>query len=124
MYVNTAGISTGTTWCTTGYTDITLTENQFNTGDTVYVQNLFLLSGDSSTKDFSGAYDILCKTGNTIKIDLPIETSGSELGVAGCSLKGFPIVSYYRGIQLSILRVNGDDNSTFNQRYDITYKII
>ena len=140
IHVNTLGINTGSTWCTTGYTDITLTENLFSTGETVYVQNLFLLNSSGNTIDYSGAYEVLNKTvlptqfiysgttgytlNATLNIDLPVETVDGQIGVAGCVLKGHPVVSYYRGIQVSILRVDGNDNTPFNQRYDVTYKII
>jgi len=33
-------------------------------------------------------------------------------------------VSFYRGLQVSIVRINGENTSTFSERYDITYKII
>ena len=134
VHVNTTGFNTGSSLCTTGYTELTLTENLFNSGETVYVQNLFLLNISGNTIDYSGAYDILCKNNTynmivysgvtgftlntTLTIDLPIEN------IAGCVLKGQPVVNYYRGVEVSILRVDGDDNSTFNKRYDVTYKII
>lgn len=143
VYVNASSINTGYSWCTTGYTDVILNENMFNSGDTVYIQNLFLQSGtttNGSVIDFSGAYTILNKTvlpyeftysgftgytyNTTINVNLPIESTETETGISGCSLVGHPVVSYYRGIQVSILRVDGDDDTSFNERYDVTYKII
>jgi hypothetical protein len=116
IYVNSSGINTGATWCSTGYTSVYLNEDMFKTGDTVYVQNLFLLDPSGNTIDYSGAYEILDKSGTTeIIIDLQ---------VYGYSLVGKPKVSYYRGLEISILRINGSDSSIFDQRYDVTYKII
>ena len=134
VYVNTLGINTGASWCSTGYTDITLTENLFKTGDTVYVQNLYLLNISGNTIDYSGAYKILNKTINytqftiapttgissgytgytlstNITIDLPAYDDLFNPVAAGCVLKGQPVVSYYRGVQVSILRVDGDDST-------------
>jgi len=118
IYVNCIGMNTGSSWCSTGYTELTLTEDMFKTGNTVYVQNLYLIDTIGNTVDWSGSYNIICKSGNTIKIDLSIHD------IRGYILRGVPRVSYYRGLQVSILRVNGSDNSSFNQRYDVTYKII
>jgi len=115
IYVNCTDINTGGTWCSTGFTELVLTEDIFKTGDTIYVQNLYLLDPSGNTLDYSGAYKILQRVG----IDLTI-----DLQAYGYKLLGQPRVSYYRGIQVSILRVNGDDNTTFNQRYDVSYKII
>jgi hypothetical protein len=115
VYVNCTDINTGATWCSTGFTELVLTEDLFKTGDTVYVQNLYLMDTSGNTLDYSGAYTILNKIGIIITIDLQIY---------GYKLLGQPRVSFYRGVQVSLLRVNGDDNTTFNQRYDITYKII
>ena len=69
-------------------------------------------------RDYSGPYKILCKSGTTLTIDL----ATSE--VRGYTLRGVPRVSYYRGLQVSLLRVDGSDSSSFNQRYDVSYKII
>jgi len=115
VYVNCTYMDTGSTYCGTGYTDLILTEDMFSTGNTVYVQNLYLLDPSGNTVDYSGAYTVLNKIGIALTIDLR---------VYGYKLLGQPRVSYYRGLQISILRINGDNNTTFNQRYDITYKII
>jgi len=140
IHVNTLGINTGASWCSTGYTDITVTEDIFKTGDTVYVQNLYLFDLSGNTVDYSGAYKILNKntnynkftvsgyTGYTLNtnltIDLPAYDDLFNPVSAGCILKGQPVVSYYRGVQVSILRVSADNTTTFNERYDVTYKII
>jgi hypothetical protein len=120
IYVNCTGINTGST-CSTGYTELFLTEDIFKTGNTVYVQNLYLLDISGNTLDYSGVYDILCKSGSILTIDLP------SSDVAGSTLLGQPRISFYRGLQVSILRINSADDipySNFNQKYNITYKII
>ena len=117
IYVNCTDLKTGST-CSTGYTELVLSEDIFRTGNTVYVQNLYFRDPSGNVIDYSGAYLIKCKVGITLTINLP----SSE--VSGFVLLGQPRVSFYRGLQVSILRVNGDNNTTFAQRYDVTYKII
>ncbi len=120
IYVNCTGINTGST-CSTGNTELFLTEDIFKTGNTVYVQNLYLLDISGNTLDYSGPYTILCKSGSILTIDLPSSY------VAGSTLLGQPRISFYRGLQVSILRINSADDipySNFNQKYDVTYKII
>jgi hypothetical protein len=139
VHVNSVGIFTGNTGCTcSGYTNIVLIEDMFNSGDTVYVQNLYLNKPTGTTWevwDYSGAYKIIDKSNYSyfggagvistdITIDLPLFDDDNNAVAAYCTLKGHPVVSYYRGVQVSILRVDESDSSTFNQRYDVTYKII
>jgi hypothetical protein len=96
----------------------------FKIGNTIYVQNFYFKDNNSqnatfgSTLDFSGAYKILEKNGINITIDIPKEN------ICGMLLVGQPRVSYYRGVQVSLLRVSADDTTTFAQRYNVTYKII
>lgn len=120
IYVNCTGINTGST-CSTGYTELFLTENIFKTGNTVYVQNLYLLDISGNTLDYSGPYEVLCKSGTVLTIKL------KSSDIAGCTLLGQPRISFYRGLQVSILRISSADDipySNFNQKYDVTYKII
>jgi hypothetical protein len=124
IYVNSTSFNTGSTPCSTGYTQLTLTENMFKTGNTVYVQNLYLLDNSGNTADYSGAYKILCKSGTTSGIGTIITIDLKTSEVVNYKLLGVPKVSYYRGLQVSILRVDGSDSSSFNQRYDVSYKII
>lgn len=118
IFVNCTNVNTGYTWCTTGYTEIMLTEDIFKSGNTVYVQNFYFKDTQGNVYDYSGAYSVLCKVGTTLTISL------ESLNVSGYQLVGQPRISFYRGLQVSILRVNGENTSTFAQRYDITYKII
>jgi hypothetical protein len=115
IYTNTTDIVTGVTWCETGFTQVIITEDLFRSGDTVYVQNLYLRDVSGVTDDYSGAYDILEKNGIELLVDLK---------AYGFECVGSPIVSYYKGIQISILRVDESNSSLFEDRYDITYKII
>jgi hypothetical protein len=118
VYTNTTDINTGYTWCTTGNTEIVLTEDLFKAGDIIYVQNLYFLDTAGNTIDYSGAYEVLCKNGIVLTINL------KQSQVQGYKLLGVPRVSYYRGLQLSILRVNASNTSSFSERYDVTYKIL
>lgn len=118
IYVNCTDVRTGYTSCSTGYTEIILTEDLFRTGNTIYVQNLYFKANDGSIIDYSGAYNIISKIGINLAINLPI----SE--ISGYQLVGQPRVSFYRGLQVSIMRVSDDDSTTFAQRYNVTYKII
>ena len=115
VYTNTTDVVTGVTWCETGFTNIVITEDLFLSGDTVYIQNLYLNDVSGITDDYSGAYEVLDKTG----IDLTV-----DLKAYGYISIGQPIVSYYKGIQISILRVDESDSSTFSERYEVSYKII
>lgn len=115
VYTNTTDVVSGNTACWTGFTNVVITEDLFLSGDTVYVQNLYLKNSSGVTEDYSGAYKILEKNGIDLTIDL--QANGYEL-------MGQPIVSYYKGLQISILRVNELDSSTFDDRYEIIYKII
>jgi hypothetical protein len=121
IYVNCTSFNIAS-GCSSGYTTLSLTEDMFKTGNTVYVQNLYLLDTSGNTVDYSGSYKILCKSGLTIGSIITIDLLSSE--VRGYKLLGAPRVSYYRGLQVSILRVDGSDDTSFNQRYDVTYKII
>ncbi len=115
VYTNTTDVVTGVTWCETGFTNVVITEDLFLSGDTVYIQNLYLTNVSGVTDDYSGAYLVLDKSG----IDLTV-----DLQAYGYKLIGQPIVSYYKGIQISILRVDESDSSSFDDRYEITYKMI
>ena len=118
IYVNCTDVNSGGTWCSTGYTDLVLTEDIFKSGNTIYVQNLYFKDQSGNTIDYSGAYTILDKIGIVLTINLKNST------IYGFVLVGQPRVSFYRGIQVSMLRINGDNTTTFDQRYDVTYKII
>ena len=124
VYVNCTDVSTGTTSCTGGtYVEVILTEDMFKIGNIVYVQNLYFRI-DDSVKDFSGSYKILNKSGIRITIDLPIYNSKYELDLNGAVLVGQPRISFYRGIQATILRINADNTTSFSERYSVSYKII
>lgn len=122
IYVNCTDVNTGYTWCSTGYTEIVLTEPLFKSGNTIYIQNLYFKDTlYDRVIDYSGPYEVLCRSGLTLTIKL----LSSE--VRGYQLVGQPRVSFYRGFQVTILRISSDDTipiSEFNKKYDITYKII
>lgn len=118
IYVNCTGVYTGSTPCSTGFTELTLTEDIFKVGNTIYVQNLYFRDTFNNVIDYSGAYTIEQKSGTTISINL------TQNSICNYILVGQPRVSYYRGIQVSILRINGNNDTSFGNRYDVTYKII
>ena len=118
IYVNVSNVNTGSTLCASGNTDIILTEDLFKIDDIIYVQNLYFRRPDNSVLDYSGAYTICNKSGKTLTISLPIDQ------VSNYTLLGQPRVSFYRGLQVSLLRVSADNTTSFSQRYDVTYKII
>jgi len=113
--VNTTDVYTGSSFCSTGFTDLILTEDAFKTGDTVYVQNMFFKDLNGNIIDYSGAYTILQKVGIIATIDMQ---------AYGFVHMANPTVSYYRGVEVSILRVDGTNTTSFSDRYKVTYKII
>ena len=113
--VNTTDVFTGASWCSTGFTNLALTEDMFRSGDTVYVQNMYFKDMNGQVVDYSGAYKILDKTGIDIIIDMK---------AYGFTAMQDPMVSYYRGVEVSILRVDGTNTTSFTDRYKISYKII
>lgn len=125
IYVNCTDVFTGVTCCS-GNTNIelVLTEDIFKSGNTVYVQNLYFRMSDNSVKDFSGSYSVINKIGIHLTINLPVNNDNPELNLCGSTLVGQPRISFYRGIQATILRVNADNTSTFAERYNVSYKII
>ncbi len=115
VYTNTTSVVSGDTACWTGFTRVTITEDLFLSGDTVYIQNLYLRDTSGNTADYSGSYEILEKDALELTVDLRAN---------GYESVGQPVVSYYRGVQMSILRVEETNLSTFGERYEISYKII
>jgi len=119
IYVNCTDVFTGSSMCSSGYTELIMTEDMFKTGNTIYVQNLFFKDDFGNVIDYSGAYVLIDKVGINITISLLTED------VAGYISIGQPRVSFYRGLKVSILRVDGSDNIPyFDQKYNIEYKII
>jgi len=119
IYVNTTSVFTGLTSCVErDYVKITLTEDMFKIDNIVYIQNLYFKDTNGNLIDYSDAYTILDKSGTEITINL------LQSDVCGYIILGQPRVSYYRGLQATILRIDGSNTSTFANRYSITYKII
>jgi len=119
IYVNCTDVYTGTTLCVDGeYVELILTEDMFKSGNTIYVQNLYFKDTFGNVIDYSGSYTIINKLGINITINL------LQSVVCGYLLVGQPRISYYRGLQVTMLRVDGSNTSSFADRYNITYKII
>jgi len=127
IFVNAIGFNTGATWCGTGYTQLTLSEDIFVSGNTIYIQNLYLQDLDGYISDYSGSYIILEKNTFGLTCGSYITINLLTVDVQGYKLIGHPRVSFYKGLQVSILRIDGSDNIPFseiNKKYDISYKII
>lgn len=82
----------------------------FNIGDFLYIDNLYLMTG-SSIFDYSGAYSI--------------SNTGISLYTMSPALPNYNLIStlkmsYYKGMKINILRVNGTTTSSITDRYRIT----
>ena len=103
-------LTTGATWGTG--TTIDLKEDLFYVGDWIYIEDLYLASG-SSFVDYSGLYKIVSLVG--IQAILDWDTSGWQI-----LLRGTPKAHYYKGLKISILRVDESDTSDIAHRYLIS----
>jgi hypothetical protein len=88
----------------------------FSTGDIVYIDNLFLMSG-TSVVDFSGAYKITTNIfdSNGSGYTINLNTSGSVLFAKNMT------ICYYKGMKINILKVQ---EKTDNINYIDQYKIV
>jgi hypothetical protein len=90
--------------------------NLFNLNEYVFIHNLFYYSG-STVVDYSGYYKITEAKQPYITIDL---------NTYGLTLAGSPIVEFFKGLSIKILRVTdvdsttGVDTSSISNRYLIT----
>ena len=103
-------LTTGSTWGTG--TTIDLKEDLFYTGDWIYIEDLYLLSGSTYT-DWSGLYKIQQIIG--IQAILDWDTSNWQI-----RLRGTPKAHYYKGMKISVLRIDESDTSDINHRYLIS----
>ena len=103
-------IITGTT------TEIDINEDLFAVGDWVYIDSLLLMSG-STLMDMSGLYYVSGKTGIQLYIDWDTENYN-------VSLVGKPKIAYYKGIKISLLRIDNSLTSDMNHRYLITREFL
>jgi len=100
-------LTTGATWGTG--TTIDLKEDLFYAGDWIYIEDLYLQSG-STFVDWSGLYKIQQIIG--IQAILDWDTSNWQV-----RLRGTPKAHYYKGIKLSVIRIDGSSTSDINHRY-------
>ena len=103
-------LTTGATWGTG--TTIDLKEDLFYAGDWIYIEDLYLMSG-STYLDYTGLYKIQQIIG--IQAILDWDTSNWQV-----KLRGTPKAHYYKGIKISVLRINEDPTSDIAHRYLIT----
>ncbi len=107
-------LTTGSTWGTG--TTIDLKEDLFYNEDWIYIEDLYLLSGNTYT-DWSGLYKIQQIVG--IQAILDWDTSNWNV-----KLRGTPKAHYYKGMKLNILRIDESDVTDINRRYLITKDFI
>ena len=103
-------VITGTT------TSFDLNDDLFAVGDWVYIDG-FNFSGSTAatsglTIDYSGLFYITGKTGIQITIDWDSSNVGTMIGK--------PIVFYYKGVKINILRIDSSLTSDINHRYLMT----
>jgi hypothetical protein len=93
-------------------TTIDFKDDLFYTGDWIYIEDMYILSGTTGSTyvDFSGLYKIIHLVGIQAIIDW--DTNGMDI-----KLRGTPKAHYYKGIKLSVLRINQSDTSDINHRY-------
>jgi hypothetical protein len=110
-------LTTGSTFGTG--TTIDFKEDLFYVNDWIYIEDMFVLSGSTGTTyvDFSGLYKIVHLVGIQAIIDW--DTSGLDI-----KLRGTPKAHYYKGIKLSVLRIDSSDTSDINHRYLIGKEFI
>jgi len=107
-------LTTGSTWGTG--TTIDFKDDLFYAGDYIYIEDLFLQSGNTYI-DYSGLYKIAQIIG--IQAILDWDTSGWAV-----RLRGTPKAHYYKGMKINILRVEESDDSDIYHRYLITKEFI
>ena len=107
-------LTTGSTWGTG--TTIDLKEDLFYVNDWIYIEDLYLLSGNTYN-DWSGLYKIVHLVG--IQAILDWDTSNWQV-----KLRGTPKAHYYKGMKINIVRIAESDTSDINHRYLITKDFI
>jgi len=90
---------------------IDIKEDLFYLGDWVYIEDFYFESGATATMiDLSGLYYITGITG--IQIQISLNTNGLPI-----KLKGTPRIHYYKGLKVSVTRIDESDYSDINHRY-------
>jgi len=103
------------------YTKLYLMQDLFTDGDYVYIDNFYCSSGDTII-DNSGVYQISGYTsGNSYGLGSDITI---ELDTTYYEMKTKPIIKYYKGWKLNILRVSSSSTSSIEDRYKITKTLL
>jgi len=95
-------ISTGST------TQFDLVDDLFVVNDWVYIDG-FNFKKSNSIIDYSGLYKIVTKNGIQVTIDFDSSNIGEYVGKSS--------IFYYRGIKLTILRIDNNKTTELNKRY-------
>ena len=106
---------TGTT------TTLTLLEDLFLDNDYVYVDNFYFISGGTLV-NMSGSYLVSSHTYETSYTNK--STINIVANTNGLITKGKPKASYYKGMNINVLRSYGEPTSTLADRYTITKKLL
>ena len=112
----------------TGNTLVDVKENLFSIGDWVYIEDFYFLSGGTIMKDLSGLYLITAIPGDTNgtglnkgSIQIVIKLNIDNLGL---KLMGTPKMHYYKGLKISVTRIDESDISDINHRYLVTKEFL
>ncbi len=100
----------------TGTTSIVdINEQLFNDDDWVYI-DAFYFEKDDELSDYSGLYRII--SGSSIQLELDINSTNWG------ELQGRPRIFYYKGVKISILRIEGTTSSDILHRYLVTKEFL
>ena len=101
-----------------GTTLVDIKENLFYKGDWVYIEDFYFESGATQTMiDLSGLYYISDIFGIQIVIKLNIDNLPLKL-------KGTPKMHYFKGLKVSVTRIDESDFSDINHRYLVTKEFL
>jgi len=119
-FFETGSTLAGTTGITcSGTIRIDVDQALFYINDWVYIEDFYLLSGETQQLvDYSGLYYIKCLIGKQLYLQT---TNMDNLGL---KLAGTPKIHYYKGIKITVTRIDESDYSDVNHRYLISKDFI
>ena len=100
-----------------GTTSVDIKTQLFSNHDWVYIEDFYFLSGGTTLVNYSGLYYISHIAGTQITINLNID--GLYLVLAGT-----PKIHYYKGVKISITRIDESNYSDINHRYLVNKEFI
>lgn len=98
-------------------TEVDINEDIFAESDWVYIDNFIFTTTGGTIVDHSGLFYITGKTG--IQLYLDWDTSGYVI-----NLTGKPNIFYYKGLKVTVLRIDNSTTSDINHRYLITREFL